>query len=141
MRINKLSNYSVEQLVDFFLMISREQRDLNVFGPPSKYNRLYDRILAIVEELKSRPGDQRNALRPFLDHLNLQVKMNAAYALLPIAKDEAVAVLRWVAESRHMPFCVDASMSVEAIEEDDFPRGSNPNSIHRHAYLANLKKE
>lgn len=127
-------------IVAIFVALSREQGEALNRRETRKYNRIFDQILAIRQELESRAGDERNALIPLLDHMNLQVKMNAAFAVLPIAKEAAFATLKWVAESRYMPFAAYARGSVEAIEEDDFPRGSNPNSIHRHAYLANLKK-
>ncbi|MGE0500192.1 MAG: DUF2019 domain-containing protein [Rhizobiaceae bacterium] len=127
----QLKKKSVEELVELFVELSREQHEFMIDGPPSKYNRLYKRVREIAAELQSRPGDQRMALHPLLAHPKLQVKMNAAYILLDIARDDAFATLKWVAESRYTPFNAHAAWTVDAIEENDFPRGSNPNSRFR----------
>ncbi len=132
MRTDSLSKLGAAELIALFVDLSRDQGQALTEFQTRKYNRLFDKVKQIETEFRSRSDSERDAsFRPLLGHPNVKVKMNAAYVLLDIAKDDALATLKWVAESRIMPFCADARGSVEAIEEDDFPRGSNPNSIYR----------
>jgi hypothetical protein len=131
MKSRSLGKMDTTELLALFVSLSREQGEVQIDGPSRKYNRLFHQVKAIETELRARPNSERMALHDLLDHPNIKVKMNAAYALLDLTRDDAFAVLKWVAESRYYPFCAYAKGSVAAIEEDDFPRGSNPNSIYR----------
>ncbi|MGE0500189.1 MAG: DUF2019 domain-containing protein [Rhizobiaceae bacterium] len=128
---HSLSSMISSDLISLFVKLSREQGEAQIDLETRKYNRLFDQVKAIETELRARPDRERMVLHGLLDHPNPKVRMNAAYALLDIAKDDAFAALKSVAESRYYPFNADARGSVEAIEEDDFPRGSNPNSRFR----------
>lgn len=58
-----------------------EQIDVSVLA----YNRLYDRLASVQQELKSRDGDAKQALVRLHCHRNLQVRITAANATLAVA--------------------------------------------------------
>jgi hypothetical protein len=88
---------SMQQLVAAYVAITVEQQDaLNVFETAT-YNRLYDHVLAIENELADRPGDQRRALLPLLEHGKENVRLKAAVATLPVAPRAAREVIEALA--------------------------------------------
>ena len=66
----------------------------------AKFNRLFWELDAVNEELKNRPGDQRQALRPLLDHSNAQVRLQSAIATLALAPEAAQRTLQVISD-RH----------------------------------------
>lgn len=85
------------------------------WGLRKKSNRLYDRIAAIVTELKSRDGDQRRALIPLYAHGNPQVRLKAATVTLALAPDAARAVLEGMSDI-HGPQRLYAGMTLDALD-------------------------
>src|SRR5665213_1276280 len=73
-----LKKLTVVQLVDRFTELALGQSKAELDGQIAKYNRLYDAIVAIKNELKSRPGDERRALVSLFVHPNPQVRLVAA---------------------------------------------------------------
>jgi hypothetical protein len=108
----KLSNLSVEQLVNLFVELSVEQDMALLSNAQAKVNRLYWKIDAINNELKSRPGDQRLALLPLYDHKNMQVRLKAVYATMALVPKAARSRLEAIAASGWMPQAGDAGMSL-----------------------------
>lgn len=108
----KLSNLSVEQLVNLFVELSVEQDMALLSNAQAKVNRLYWKINAINNELKSRPGDQRLALLPLYDHKNMQVRLKAVYATMALVPKAARSRLEAIAASGWMPQAGDAGMSL-----------------------------
>lgn len=86
----------------------------------AKFNRLYDRKEAVVQELKSRPGDQRRALLSLYEHPNMQVRLNAAKTTLAVAPEAARAQLEAIRVSQHFPQAGDAGMSLWTLDEGIF---------------------
>ena len=74
----KLSALSVEDLVALFTANRLKQDQAELAMETRKFRPLYDEMIAIEEELRSRPGDQRHALVALLDHPNKEVRLNAA---------------------------------------------------------------
>jgi hypothetical protein len=106
-----------DALVEIFAEIGTAQADAIDFFETARFNRLYNRKIAVVNELRSRPGDQRRSLFGLYGHSNMQVRLNAAqstYALNPVA---ARAVLEEIAASRRMPQAADARLSLDRIAE------------------------
>src|SRR5687768_10001805 len=60
-RVEKMTN---EELVALFEEISIAQSEALDRFETARFNRLYDRKSAVVDELHSRPGDQRRLLSP-----------------------------------------------------------------------------
>jgi len=76
------------------------------------FNRRYKEIKIIVDELKSRSGDQRRILLKFLGHPNLQVRLAAAHANLATDYNRARAVFEDVAENAFGIPKLDAGMTL-----------------------------
>lgn len=62
-----LKTMTVSELTDRFIAIAVEQDKAIFDDDNAKFNRLYDQMEDIRNELKSRPGDQRSALLPLFD--------------------------------------------------------------------------
>lgn len=108
----KLSKLPIEQLVQLFADLSVQQDMALISMLQSEVNRLYWKIEAVENELKSRSGDQRFALLPLFDHKNRQVRLKAAHATLAIAPQAARAQLKAIKESGWQPQALDAGMAL-----------------------------
>jgi hypothetical protein len=74
----------------------------------------------LVNQLKSRPGDQRRVLLDLYDHPNRQVRLNAAKATLAIAPDAAKQALQTLTENKLYSQALDAGMCLWALEQGIF---------------------
>ena len=90
----KLDNLTVEQLVERFTSITLDQDRALRSGNHGRFNRLFDDMEAVKQELKTRDGDQRRALLPLYNHPNPQVRLKAAKATLAVAPETALKMLR-----------------------------------------------
>ena len=77
-------------------------------------------MVAVEEELKSRDGDQRRLLMQFYDHPNLQVRLNAAKATLPVAPAEARHQLEAIRSSKIYPQAADAGVAIRMLDRSVF---------------------
>jgi hypothetical protein len=68
-----LKSLTVPQLIERFSALAVGQFQAELFGKVEIYNRLYDDIVAVKDELRSRTGDQRSALVSLYTHANPQV--------------------------------------------------------------------
>lgn len=116
MKRQNLSDMSVKQLVQLFVDLSVQQDMALLSLAQDEVNKLYWKIEAIEEELKSRPDDQRSALLPLFEHKNKQVRLKAAHATLAIAPKEARAQLEAIHESGWQPQALDAGMSLRNLD-------------------------
>jgi cytochrome c oxidase assembly protein Cox11 len=116
MKRTKLSNLSVEQLVQLFADLSVQQDMAMMAMLQGDTNKLYWKIKAVGDELKARPGDQRSALLPLYIHKNMQVRLKAALATLAIAPKEARAQLEAIRKSGWQPQALDAGMSIRSLD-------------------------
>jgi hypothetical protein len=73
-------------------------------------------MVAIRDELKSRPGDQRRALLSLFDHENAQVRLQAARATLAVEPAAARSVIESIAQGRKFPQAGDAGMTIENLD-------------------------
>lgn len=94
---------TVNELVERFVAIAIEQDKAIFSEETTKYNRLFDQMKAIVQELKKRSGDQRLALMPLYAHPNVHVRLKAAIYTLDIARADAREVLESIADSPQYP--------------------------------------
>jgi 5-bromo-4-chloroindolyl phosphate hydrolysis protein len=116
----QLNDLTTQQLVERFLQIALQQYDALQKGKTADHNRLYDIMEDVKSELKQRPGDQRNALLPLLDHTNAQVRLKAAYTLLAISPIRAKKALETVRDSRIAPQSVNAGFMLEALADGSY---------------------
>jgi ParB-like chromosome segregation protein Spo0J len=116
----KLHDMTVDQLVENFVKICLAQDDALLDGEVARFNRLFDKMRDVVEELRARAGDQRQALLPLYKHPNLQVRLKAATNTLAVAPDEAQKLLRMIADSGEYPQAGEAGMTLLNIERGIF---------------------
>lgn len=116
----KLSDMTVEQLVQLFAEFAVQQDAALLYRAQGEVNKLYFKLDAIKKELKSRPGDQRVALLPLYDHKNMQVRVKAAKATLAIAPEAARAQLEAIRASGWQPQALEAGMSLGELDRGGF---------------------
>lgn len=112
MKSVRLAKLSQDQLVQLFAELSIQQDMALLSLAQGEVNRLYWRIKAIGDELKSRPGDQRSALLQLYNHKNMQVRLKAARATLAVSPVAARAQLEAIEASGWQPQAGDAGMSI-----------------------------
>jgi hypothetical protein len=111
---------SVDQLVECFLAIALDQDRAIFAGDHARYNRLYEKMDAVKEELKSRPADQRRALIPLHTHPNAQVRLKSAIATLTLAPEAARRTLQIIRDRKEYPQAADALGMLRALEHGTF---------------------
>jgi hypothetical protein len=70
-----LHDMTVDQLLDRYTAIGVDQDKALVTSEHAKFNRLFDEMDAIEDELRGRGDDQRHALLHLYDHPNAQVRL------------------------------------------------------------------
>ena len=116
----ELRDISTEDLVDLFLRIALDQDNAIRRDDNAAFNRLFDQMDAVKEELKKRPGDQRRALMRLYTHPNVQVRLKSAIATLAIVPEKARSLLQVIADSRDYPQAGDAGMTLYSLEQGIF---------------------
>lgn len=119
-RTAHFKDWSDEKLVARVAAIGVAQDDALLGNEIARFNRLFDELMEIEEELRSRQGDQRRLLVSLYDHANMHVRLNAGKATLAIAPQEARALIEAIAESNHYPQAGDAGMCLWALDEGIF---------------------
>jgi Domain of unknown function (DUF2019) len=120
MRLTKLHELSVTDLVARFEQIALEQDQALLMDEVARYNTLYDQMDAVKNELKSRPGDQRRALLVLYDHPNGQVRLKAAIGTLAVAPESARESLQSIADSHEYPEAAEAGMTLWDLDRGTF---------------------
>ena len=116
----KLQDMTANQLLECFTAIGIEQDQTLLRRRYAKFNRLFDEMVAIEDELKTRDGDQRRELLSLYNHPNAQVRLNAAKVTLAVAPEPARRALQAIADSREYPQAGDAGMSLYNLERGIF---------------------
>lgn len=114
-----LNEMTAQQLVVRFSELALGQFNAELYGETQKYNRLNREIVAIADELKSRPGDQRDALVQLLSHSNPQVRLMAAEMTLAAAPSESRQTLRALWDRKEFPQAAYAMGTLRALERGD----------------------
>jgi hypothetical protein len=117
MNLNKLS---IDDLVGRFEKICLEQFEASMQFNSSRYNRAFDSMMAVSNELRSRPGDQRISLVSLYDHPNEQVRLKAAIHTLALFSDDAREVLQKLVDDRIFPQSADASGMLRGLDEGTY---------------------
>jgi hypothetical protein len=117
---SKLSSLTNNELVRRFVDIGLAQEEALVYGEIAKFNRLYEQKNHVVDELRSRPGDQRRVLLSLYDHPNLQVRLIAVKNSLALAPEEGRRVLKAIADSGEYPQAGDAGVCLSNLDEGIF---------------------
>jgi hypothetical protein len=111
---------SVDELVEKFTASALAQDEAMLMDEHAKYNRLFNQMDVIGNELKSRAGDQRRALLPLHDHRNAQVRLTAAIATLAVAPDAARRVLQRISDWQEYPQAADARGMMRGLDDGTF---------------------
>jgi hypothetical protein len=115
-----LADLSVEELVNRFVEIGLAQDRALLYDEFATFKSLFDRMQDVVQELKTRPGDQRRALLSLYDHPNLQVRLKAVKNSLAVAPEEGRRTLQAIADSREYPQAGEAGMSIRNLDRGIF---------------------
>ena len=115
-----LSELATKDLVDRFAEIGRAQDQALLGGQIAKFNRLYDQMANVSNELKSRPGDQRRELITLYGFPNVHVRLKAAVHTLAVYPDEAKRQLEEIASMSWFPQTADASGMLDAINRGKY---------------------
>lgn len=113
---SKLKSLTTEELTRLFEQLCIQQYDAIEGNLIASYNRRYDKILAIQNELKSRPGDQRRVLMGLFGHPNMQVRLTAAHANLAVDYIAARRELQAIVDAQWFPQAGDAGMTLENLD-------------------------
>jgi hypothetical protein len=116
----EIEKMTTDELVEHFVAIAIDQDKASFEENNTKYNRLYSQMEAVRSELKIRPGDQRKALLPLLDHPNLQVRLKAAITTLAVAPGLSRQVLQTIASSNRLPQAANAGLILNGLNDGSF---------------------
>ena len=116
----EIEKMTTNELVEHFVAIAIDQDKASLEENNAKYNRLYSQMEAVRSELKIRPGDQRKALLPLLNHPNLQVRLKAAITTLAVAPGPSRQVLRTIASSNRLPQAANAGLILNGLKDGSF---------------------
>ena len=120
MKRGNFQNMTVEQLVEQFTSIALEQDEAILSEDNRKYNRLFDRMTLLKQELKNRVGDQRRALLPLCDHESAQVRLQAAIAIVAVAPEKARQTFQIISDRNEYPEAADARSWMRTLDEGRF---------------------
>ena len=115
-----LQHMTVDQLVERFTAIALAQDEALLGNEYAEFNRLFEKMEAVGQELKAREADQRRALLRLYEHPNAQVRLKAVKATLAVAPEAARRMLEAIAGSREYPQAGEAGMSLYNLDRGIF---------------------
>jgi Domain of unknown function (DUF2019) len=120
MRAAKVNGMTVGQLVERFSAIALDQDKALLQSEYARFNRLFDQMEAVEQELKARPGDQRHGLLRLYEHPSAQVRLKAVKATLALAPAKGRRMLEVIAGSHEYPQAGEAGMSIVNLDRGIF---------------------
>lgn len=120
MRRTDVTKLSTPQLVDRFADIGVEQYVALLDNDHRKYNRLYDLMDEVDNELRIRGKSARLELLKLYDHPNTQVRLKAATRTLGVAPVRARQELEDIASDVDYPQTADARGLLRALDDGSF---------------------
>ena len=115
-----VTDMSTEQFVDRFADIAIAQGEALFNDEFSKFNRLFQQMNAVDNELRDRGTKDRLALLRLFSHPNVQVRLKAAKRTLGVAHREALDLVREIAQSQCFPQAGEAGMTLTNLEDGIF---------------------
>jgi Domain of unknown function (DUF2019) len=103
MKPAQLQKVPLRKLYERFISAAFDQHKSLVTGDHAGYNRLFEEVVAIEEELKRRGEDARRALASLFDHPKAQVRLNAAIATLAVEPEAARQALQLISDRNEYP--------------------------------------
>jgi hypothetical protein len=111
---------TLDQLIDRFAEIGVAQDQAELIGEMVKFNRLYGQMDVTEKELRRRGRDARLGLQRLYDHLNMQVRLNAAKRTLGVAPEAARKIIQAIYDSKWYPRAGDAGMTLLNLDSGVF---------------------
>jgi len=108
---------SDQVLLQQFVQLCLAQHEALVDLDTRRYNKLFDQMTAVIDELKSRDGDQRRLLTNLYSHANAQVRLKAAINTLAHDREQAMQVLQQIVDRKEKPQLPYAWGMLDAIKE------------------------
>lgn len=112
-----LSKLSDDELIQKFADLAAQHGDAIYYLETAKANRIFPKMKAVENELKSRSGDQRRELLRLYDHPNAFVRLNAAKATLALRPATAREAIQKIYDSKERPASFEAGMSLAMLDE------------------------
>jgi hypothetical protein len=116
----RLEDMSLDDLVDSFAEIGIAQDDAVFRDENATYNRLYEKMQAVGEELQRRGGGARLALQRLYIHPNIQVRLQAATWTLGVAPEAARKVLQSIHDWKLYPQDLGAGMLLAGLDDGSY---------------------
>lgn len=120
MRKASLSTISTNDLVESFATECVAQDNALLAGSSARFNRHFDRMMIVLDELARRGADHRRQLLRLFEHPNMQARVQAAKLTLAVAPLEARQQLQAIADSKWYPQAGDAGMSLRNLKSGIF---------------------
>jgi hypothetical protein len=115
-----LGEMTAKGLVELFAQIVVAQDRALLGRERAKFNRLYQQMEDVANELKTREGDQRRLLVELFNFPNMQVRVQAAKLTLAVAPVEARKQLEAIAATHWFPQAGDAGMCLDNLDAGRF---------------------
>jgi hypothetical protein len=119
MKVVDLKKASVSQLVQLFTDITLKQYNAQLYDEIALYNKLFDEMCSVSDELKSRPDDQRAALVPLFSHPNPQARLMAAEMTLAVVPQAARRALQELWDQQEFPQAAYALGTLRALDRGE----------------------
>lgn len=116
MTSSKLKGRSTNELKSLFESLCIEQYNALERNEIAAFNKRYSKIQEIVDELKSRPGDQRRVLMQLFGHPNIQFSLTAAKFNLAVDYIAARREIQDIVDSKWFPQAGDAGMTLHHLD-------------------------
>ncbi|QBR70675.1 hypothetical protein CU048_04595 [Beijerinckiaceae bacterium] len=120
MRQTDVKSLTVDQLVGRFAEIGVAQDQALLYAEIRKFNKLFDQMRAVDDELRVRGLEARRALFRLFDHENMQVRLQAAKWSLGVAPEAARKVIQAIYDSKWYPQAGDAGMTLSNLDSGLF---------------------
>lgn len=107
---------STQQLISRFAEIGIAQDHALLGNEIRRFNLLFGKMKSIVDELRLRPGDERRALALLYEHVNVQVRLQAARFSRDVMPVPARKLIEEIAGSGQFPQAGDAGMTLSKMD-------------------------
>ncbi|MGO9007607.1 MAG: DUF2019 domain-containing protein [Beijerinckiaceae bacterium] len=111
---------TTDELVARFAEVGIAQDDTLFHDQYAKFNRLYNKMQLVDDELRRRGRDARLALLRLYAHPNMQVRLQAAKWTLGISPEAARKVIQSIRDWKLYPQALDAGMTLRALDDGTY---------------------
>ena len=122
MKMPSYREFTAEELLKAYEEIVMKQNDCFLKEDLTTFNRQYKIQEAIVDELRSRPGDQRELLAPFLDRREPWMRISAANDTYSLNPERSRKYMQTVADYRFDPYRGEAASALGLWDRGHTPR-------------------